>query len=107
MNPQKKLRKKRFPLRTMGKLWGSEFKKHNKIDTMIDPSVISTLADAGMGNVGLGLVTVGVGLGIGMIGAKAAEATGRNPGASGKVLVISIVFAALVEGVALLIILAK
>ncbi|MDO4409957.1 MAG: hypothetical protein Q4C05_01590 [Akkermansia sp.] len=91
----------------MGKLWGSEFQKHNKTDTMIDPSVISTLADAGMGNIGLGLVTIGAGLGIGLIGSKAAEATGRNPGASGKVLVISIVLAALIEGVALLIILAK
>ena len=40
------------------------------------------------------------GLGIGLIGMKAAESTGRNPGASGQVLTISIILAALVEGVA-------
>ena len=37
-------------------------------------------------------------LGIGLIGAKAAEATGRNPGASGNVLTIAIILAALAEG---------
>ena len=40
------------------------------------------------------------GLGIGLIGMKAAESTGRNPGSFGKVLTISILLAALVEGVA-------
>lgn len=47
-----------------------------------------------------GLAVLGAGLGIGLIGMKAAESTGRNPGAFGKVLVISIILAALVEGVA-------
>ncbi|MFI3243532.1 MAG: ATPase [Akkermansia sp.] len=47
-----------------------------------------------------GLAVLGAGLGIGLIGMKAAESTGRNPASSGKVLVISILLAALVEGVA-------
>ena len=47
-----------------------------------------------------GLAVIGGGLGIGLIGAKAAESTGRNPASFGKVLVISILLAALVEGVA-------
>ena len=47
-----------------------------------------------------GLAVLGAGLGIGLIGMKAAESTGRNPGASGQVLPISIILAALVEGVA-------
>ena len=48
---------------------------------MIDPIAMTSLAELS-GNVGFGLVTIGAGLGIGLIGAKAAEATGRNPGAS-------------------------
>ncbi|MGN0829659.1 MAG: ATPase [Akkermansia sp.] len=47
-----------------------------------------------------GLAAIGAGLGIGLIGAKAAESTGRNPASFGKVLTISILLAALVEGVA-------
>lgn len=47
-----------------------------------------------------GLAALGAGLGIGLIGMKAAESTGRNPASFGKVLVISILLAALVEGVA-------
>lgn len=47
-----------------------------------------------------GLATIGAGIGIGLIGMKAAESTGRNPSAFGKVLTISILLSALVEGVA-------
>ncbi len=47
-----------------------------------------------------GLAVVGAGLGIGLIGMKAAESTGRNPSSFGKVLTISILLSALVEGVA-------
>ncbi len=53
-------------------------------------------------NIGFGLATIGAGIGIGMIGAKAAEATGRNPSSFSSVMVISITMAALVEGVALI-----
>ena len=53
------------------------------------------------------LSTIGAGLGIGLIGAKAAEATGRNPGASSPIMVIAITLAALIEGVALISIFVK
>lgn len=45
---------------------------------------------------------LGGGLGIGLLGMKAAEATGRNPGAATPVLVISIILAALIEGIFIL-----
>ena len=48
------------------------------------------------------LAAIGAGLGIGMLGSKAAEATGRNPGAATPILVISIILAALIEGVFIL-----
>ncbi len=38
-------------------------------------------------------------IGIGFLGAKAAEATGRNPGAAGPILTLSIILAALIEGI--------
>ena len=46
------------------------------------------------------IAVLGAGLGIGLIGMKAAESAGRNPGAFSQVLIISISLAALVEGVA-------
>ena len=61
------------------------------------PAVFNILAELS-GNIHIGLAGLGAGLGIGLIGAKAAEATGRNPGASGAVLTISIILAALAEG---------
>ena len=51
------------------------------------------------GNIHVGLAALGAGLGIGILGAKAAEATGRNPGASGSILTIAIILAALIEGI--------
>jgi F-type H+-transporting ATPase subunit c len=48
------------------------------------------------------LAALGAGLGIGLVGSKAAEATGRNPGASTPILVSAIIFAALIEGVFLI-----
>lgn len=49
----------------------------------------------------LAVAGLGAALSIGFIGAKAAEATGRNPEASGKVLVISIIGMALAEAIAI------
>ncbi len=48
------------------------------------------------------LAAIGGGLGIGILGAKAAEATGRNPGAATPILVLSIILAALIEGIFIL-----
>lgn len=67
---------------------------HKQHNTMMLP----ILAEALIGKAGLAVI--GGGLGIGLIGAKAAESTGRNPASFGKVLVLSIILAALVEGLA-------
>jgi len=50
------------------------------------------------GNIHVGLAGLGAGVGIGLLGMKAAEATGRNPGAAGNIMTISIILAALAEG---------
>ena len=49
----------------------------------------------------IGIGAIGPGIGIGMIGAKAVEAIGRNPEASGKILVPMLVAIALAEAVAI------
>ena len=54
------------------------------------------------GNIASGLGLLGAGLGVGLIGNKAAEAVGRNPGASGKILVQAIIGMALAEGLGIL-----
>ena len=59
--------------------------------------IASNLAEL-TGSMQSGLAAIGAGLGIGLIGGKAAEATGRHPGASGAILTIAIILAALVEG---------
>jgi F-type H+-transporting ATPase subunit c len=61
------------------------------------PAVFNLLAELS-GSIHIGLAGLGAGLGIGLIGAKAAEATGRNPGASGNIMTIAIILAALAEG---------
>jgi len=81
----------------MGNLWGVEKKPETTNQQTIMPEMITTLAELG-GNMHVGLAALGAGLGIGILGSKAAEATGRNPGASGQILTISIILAALVEG---------
>jgi len=53
------------------------------------------------GNIGSAFGLLGA-LGVGLIGQKAAEAVGRNPGASGKILVQAIIGMALAEGLGIL-----
>ncbi len=53
------------------------------------------------GSLTLALAGTGAAIGIGMIGSKAAEAVGRNPGAFGKVLTIGIIGMALAEAIAI------
>lgn len=43
---------------------------------------------------------LGAAIGVGLVGTKAVEAVGRNPGASGKILVQSILGMALAEAIA-------
>lgn len=59
------------------------------------------------GNLTYGLAALAAAIGIGLIGAKACEATGRNPSALVSIMTISIILAALVEGVALIVIFLK
>ena len=47
----------------------------------------------------VGLAAMGAALAVGMIGMKAAEAVGRNPGASTKILVQAILAIALAEAI--------
>jgi F-type H+-transporting ATPase subunit c len=54
------------------------------------------------GNIHIGLAALGAAIGVGFIGAKASEAVGRNPGASGKILVQAIIGMALAEGLGIL-----
>jgi F-type H+-transporting ATPase subunit c len=49
----------------------------------------------------IGIGSIGPGLGIGFIGAKAMEAIGRNPEASGKILVPMLLAAAFAEAIAI------
>ena len=50
------------------------------------------------GNIAQGIAIFASALGVGLIGYHAVEAVGRNPGASGKILVQSILALALAEG---------
>ena len=54
------------------------------------------------GNIASAFGLLGAALGVGLIGQKAAEAVGRNPGASGKILVQAIIGMALAEGLGIL-----
>ena len=75
---------------------------------MIEPfqdaeTVITTgagLAKIGAG-IGAGLAPLGAGMGIGRIGGSTAESIARQPEAAGEIRGASIIFAALIEGVAL------
>ena len=51
------------------------------------------------GNVHVGLAAAGAAIGVGMIGMSASSAVGRNPGASTKILVQSILSIAFAEAI--------
>jgi F-type H+-transporting ATPase subunit c len=53
------------------------------------------------GSITLGLAGAGAAIGVGLVGAKAAEAVGRNPGAFGNILTIGIIGMALAEAIAI------
>ena len=53
------------------------------------------------GSFTLAVAGAGAGIGIGLIGFGAAQAVGRNPGAFGNILVISIIGMALAEAIAI------
>lgn len=70
----------------------------------MNPYIIAEAASTATGVTGsltLALAGAGAAIGVGLIGAKAAEAVGRNPGAFGKVLTLSIIAMALSEAIAI------
>jgi F-type H+-transporting ATPase subunit c len=54
------------------------------------------------GNIASAFGLLGAAIGVGMIGTKAAEAVGRNPGAATKILVQAVIGMALAEGLGVL-----
>ena len=54
------------------------------------------------GSIATGLGAGGAALGVGLIGSKAVEAVGRNPGAFGNILTLGIIAMALAEGLGIL-----
>ena len=64
--------------------------------------ILAEAAVAGVtGSFTLGMAGLGSGIGIGLVGAKAAEAVGRNPAAFGRILTVSILVMALAESIAI------
>jgi F-type H+-transporting ATPase subunit c len=51
------------------------------------------------GNLHVGLAALGAALGVGLIGGRASEAVGRNPGASTKIMVQAILAIAFAEAI--------
>lgn len=70
--------------------------------TMLNIIAQVSATPAVWGNIASGLGLLGAGIGVGMIGNKAAEAVGRNPGAATKILVQAIIGMALAEGLGIL-----
>jgi F-type H+-transporting ATPase subunit c len=79
--------------------------KQNKKNKIMIPLLLAEAATAAAsgvtGSFTLGMAGAGAGIGIGLIGAKATEAVGRNPGAFGRVLTIGIIGMALAEAIAI------
>jgi F-type H+-transporting ATPase subunit c len=63
--------------------------------------ILPLIAEGITGSFTLGIAGAGAAIGIGMVGAKAVEAVGRNPGAFGRVLTIGIIGMALAEAIAI------
>jgi F-type H+-transporting ATPase subunit c len=74
-------------------------RKENMLIHML-PILAQAAAQLG-GSVTLGGAGLGAGIGVGLVGAKAAEAVGRNPGAFGRVLTVAILGMALAEAIAI------
>jgi len=61
--------------------------------------MIQALAEGLTGNLHIGLAALGAALGVGLVGMKASEAVGRNPGAATPILVQAILSTAFAEGI--------
>lgn len=83
-----------FPAGTVRNVRTAEIQPTNQVHIMI-----TTLAEM-TGSIQAGLGCLGAAIGVGLVGFKAAEAVGRNPGAFGKILVMGILGMAFAEAVA-------
>jgi F-type H+-transporting ATPase subunit c len=73
--------------------------------------MLQAAADAGVASprdlmavgagLGAGLAVIGAGIGIGRVGGQAVEGMARQPEAGGRIQTAALIFAALIEGVAL------
>ena len=79
----------------MGNLRGSSGKQQNQTNIM---HIVTMLAEIS-GSLHVGLAALGAALGVGIIGMKASEAVGRNPGAATPILVQAILSTAFAEGI--------
>ena len=61
-------------------------------------NIATTLAEIS-GNLHIGLAALGSAIAVGVIGLKASEAVGRNPGAATPILIQAILSSALAEGI--------
>jgi F-type H+-transporting ATPase subunit c len=67
-----------------------------------DIAAAAPVVSAGVtGNIALGLAGAGAGIGIGLVGGKAVEAVGRNPGAYGNIMTLGIIGMAFAEAIAI------
>jgi F-type H+-transporting ATPase subunit c len=65
------------------------------------PLLTEVISSGITGSFTLAIAGTGAAIGIGMIGSKAVEAVGRNPGAFGRVLTLAIIGMALAESIAI------
>lgn len=61
--------------------------------------MLTPLLGAVEGNIHVAAAALGAAIGVGMIGMRASEAVGRNPGAATKILVQAILSTAFAEGI--------
>jgi F-type H+-transporting ATPase subunit c len=80
---------------------GAGEKKERKNMLLAMLPILAQAATTLGGSVTLGGAGLGAGIGVGLVGAKAAEAVGRNPGAFGRVLTVAILGMALAEAIAI------
>jgi F-type H+-transporting ATPase subunit c len=72
------------------------------LQTAAETSAVSPRGMMAVGaGLGAGLAVIGAGIGIGRIGGQAVEGMARQPETAGRIQTAALIFAALIEGVAL------
>jgi len=72
--------------------------KIRKGKDMVSP-MLAQAAEGMHGSIHVGLAGLGSAIGVGLVGMKASEAVGRNPGAFGRVITLAILGMALSEAI--------